>query len=305
MSSTWTKRKLFVLCAGCWGFAGIALADTLPPVWFPATGTAVTSWSNEASGVGFYTFSIPFQFNFLGTNYTSATLSSNGLIYFSPPGVSITPQPQASSSGFRQGAWPLIAPAWYDIQDIDGAGSLLGTTVTNQVFVDALSNQVVITFQAVASIGPPVPLVASDLATFQVSLDSDGSIIFAYKALNSLGSAGTLAGQQEAIIGVTPGVGAADPGSLDLSSAARIPGYVYTSTGSTVYQAIDANPPDGSNLAGLDLIFTPEAGLTWKVTSNFPGDPAPEPSTLIEITFSAVTLLIWRSRTKFRFRGRV
>jgi hypothetical protein len=291
-----TKHRLFVLFAGCWGFAGIALANTLPPVWFPATGTPITSWSDEASGVGFYTLNFPFQFNFLGVNYTSATLSSNGSIYFSPQSTPppTTPQLQASASLFTQGAWPRIAPAWYDIQDIDGSGS---------VFVETLSNQVVITFEDVASYVPPAgPVLASDLATFQVILNSDGSIIFAYQALNSLSSGSTLVGSQQAIVGVTSGMGAADPGSLDLSVLARSPEYVYTSAGSTVYQAINNNQIDNSNLGGLDLIFTPQAGLTWKVTSDYPGDPAPEPSTLLEITFSAVTLLLWRGRIKTRFR---
>ncbi len=304
-----TKHRLFVLCAGFCGFAGISQASTLPPIWFPAAGTPITSWNDEVSGVGLYTLNFPFQFSFLGTNYTSATLSSNGSIYFSPPSTAppTTPQPQASASLFTQGAWPRIAPAWYDIQDIDGSGSMLGSIVTNQVFVDTLPDRVVITFLNVASYVPPVgPVVASDLATFQVSLDSDGSIIFAYQQLNSLATGNSLVGSQQAIAGVTGGMGATDPGSLDLSLLARTPGYVYTSTGSTVYQQIVNNPtPDNSNLAGLDLIFTPQAGLTWKVTSDFPGDPAPEPATLAEITLSALTLLIWRGRTGVRFPGRV
>jgi hypothetical protein len=98
-------------------------------------------------------------------------------------------------------------------------------------------------------------------------------------------------------MGVTP------PASVDFSADARNAGYVYTSTTSTVYQSVINNPPDGSQFAGLDLIFTPKAGLTWQVTSDFPGHPAPEPPTLAEITLSAMTLLIWRGR--IRFRGRV
>jgi hypothetical protein len=294
MRFTKTKHRLFVLCAGCWGFAGIVSASTLPPIWFPAEGTQITSWSDETNGVGLYTLNFPFQFKFLGINYTSATLSSNGSIYFSPSGApAVNPQPQASSSLFLQGAWPRIAPAWYDIQDIDGSGS---------VYLNLLPNQVLVTFMNVASCAPPVcaPAPASDLATFQVSLNSDGSIIFGYQALNSIGTANTFVGSSQAIIGVTGGMGATDA-SVNLSSGALSPTFDYISPGSTVYQAI--NPSDGSNLAGLDLIFKPQAGLTWQVTSDFPGHPAPEPSTLAEITLSAMTLLIWRGR--IRFRGRV
>src|ERR1700733_10640248 len=180
MRCTKTKHRLFVLCAGYCGFAGIALADTLPPIWFPATGTTVTtitSWADQSSGVGFYTLTLPFEFSFLGNDYTSAILSSNGSIYFSPPSTTppTTPQPQASPTLFTQGAWPRIAPAWYDIQDISGSGSVL---------VDMLSDRVVITFQDVASYALPGGPAPSDLATFQVSLDRDGSIIFAYQGLN-------------------------------------------------------------------------------------------------------------------------
>jgi len=206
------------------------------------------------------------------------------------------PAEQASSSQFYQGYWPLIAPAWYDIQAIaPGGGS---------VYVNTSSSRVVITFQNVASYVPPSgPVVGSDLATFQVSLDSDGSIIFAYETLNA---ANSFVNSNQAIVGVTGGIGATDPGSLNLSNSARTPAYVFTSTGNTVYQTINANPtPDSSDFAGLDLIFTPKVGLTWQVTSDFPGDPAPEPSTLIEITVSAATLLIWRNRAKARLRGSV
>jgi hypothetical protein len=301
MRFTKAKHRLFVLCTVCCGFTGIGLADTLPPIWFPATGTAITSWDDQALGVGFYTLSIPFGFNFLGNDYTSAILSSNGLIYFSPPSTTppTTPQPQASPSGFTQGVWPLIAPAWYNIQDISGSGSVL---------VDTMSDRVVITFEQVSSYALPGGAAPSDLATFQVSLDRDGSIIFAYQALNSIGMNNTLVGSNQAIVGVTGGLGAPDP-SVNLAGVGGLalsPGFVYTSTDSTVYQTINNLPtPDGSQFAGLDLIFTPQVGLTWRVTSDFPGDPAPEPSTLLEITLSAATLLIWRGRVKDWFRGRI
>jgi hypothetical protein len=291
-----TKHRFFVLIAGCCGFAGTALANTLPPIWFQPTGSPITSWNDVSNGVGFYTLSFPFQFNFLGINYTSATLASNGAIYFSPPPTlpPTIPQPQASPDLFRQGAWPTIAPAWYGIQDIDGSGS---------VFVNTLADREVISFMGVASCAPPVcaPAPASDLATFQVSLDSDGSVIFAYQALNSLSTGNTLVGSAQAIVGVTGARGATDP-SINLSGSAQSPGYLYTSTGSTVYQTI--NNGDNSQLAGLDLIFTPHANLTWQVTSDFPGNPSPEPATFFEITLSLLTLYAWRRRNRRPSCGR-
>src|SRR5580692_13179256 len=122
MGFTRTKHTLFVLCAVCWGFTGSALASTLPPVWFPtAAATAITSWTDVTNGVGLYTLpSFSFQFNFLGVNYTTATVSSNGSIYFGTPPTA--PEAQAAVSQFLQDPWPRITPAWYGIQDIDQTG---------------------------------------------------------------------------------------------------------------------------------------------------------------------------------------
>jgi hypothetical protein len=302
MRFTRTKHRLFVLCAGFCGFTGIALANTLPPIWFPtAAATQITSWTDVTNGVGLYqlpTFS--FQFNFLGINYTSATLSSNGLIYLDTPATAPTPpaapQAQPTASLFLQQPWPSIAPAWYGIQDIDQTGE--------SVLVQELSNQVVITFMSVGSY--PGPVAPSDAATFQVSLDSDGSIIFAYQNLNSIGINNPLLGSSQAIVGVTGGFGASDS-STTLSgtgaSPVYTPGFLYTSPDGTVYQNVVYG--DNSNFAGLDLIFTPETGPTWQVTSDFPGDPSPEPATLLEITASAVALYAWRSRNKLPPCGRL
>jgi hypothetical protein len=315
MRFTKAKSRLFVFCAGCWGFAGIALADSLPPVWIPAAGTPITSWDSEVSGTGLKTIYFPtgFEFTLYGVSYNSAVVSSNGSIYFIPngepsPPLPATPQPVAATSQFLQGL-PRIAPAWYNTQAIDGTGTIL---------YEMLPGQAVFTFENIASyIAPPGQSVApSNLATFQLTLSidnnavhTDGSVTFAYDAFNSLNLPGvpnSLVGSPVAIVGITSGQGAADPGSLDLSVLARTPSYSYLTTSSTVYQAISNNPPDNSQLAGLDLFFAP-VGLDWKVTSTYVGAPTPEPSTLFEIMLSAATLLIWiwRNRASIRSGGRV
>ncbi len=214
-----------------------------------------------------------------------------------------SPQPTASVNQFLQGL-PRIAPAWYNTQAIDGTGTVL---------FEMLPGQAVFTFENIASyIAPPgLSIDPSNLATFQVTLSINGSVTFAYDAFNSLNPANTgvpnsLVGSQLAIAGITSGLGAADPGSVNLSGQARTPGFTYLSATSTVYQAVVNNPtPDNSQFAGLDLFFAP-VGLEWKVTSTYVGAPAPEPSTPVEITLSAVTLLIWRKRrAKARFEGRI
>ena len=87
----------------------------------------------------------------------------------------------------------------------------------------------------------------SNLATFQVILDSDGTAIFAYQNFNSLdpevtGVANSLVGSQQAIVGVTRGLGAADPGSVDLSALAPSPGFSYLTANDTIYQLVGKQP---------------------------------------------------------------
>jgi hypothetical protein len=182
--------------------------------------------------------------------------------------------------------------------------------------MNSLPGQVVITFDNVASYipqaGQSVP--AQDLATFQVILDSNGTVIFAYQALNSLNPAttgvdNTLVGSSQAIVGITDGFGASNPGSLDLSSLAMANGFSYASASNTIYQLINNNPPDNSNLAGLDLIFTPVSGVGWNVTSEYNSgggtgglDPvAPEPATFVDMGLAAsvVALIALRRRNSF------
>lgn len=301
MSFAAAKVRLAVMILGC---AGICMAGSIPPIWIPAVGTPITSWSTGSADNALATVYFPstFVFPLFGDDYTSVTVSSNGSLYFGgTPGNS---QPQATVSELLQGL-PRIAPAWYNIDAIDGNGSIL---------VNTLPGQVVITFDDVASYIPPAgqSVPSQDLATFQVILDSDGTVIFAYQALNSLnpattGVVNTLVGSSQAIVGITDGYGASDPGSVDLSSLATANGFSYTSSSNTIYQLINNNPPDNSNLAGLDLIFTPVSGVGWNVTSEYNSgggtnnlDPgAPEPATFVEMALALLVLAAWRRRTSF------
>ena len=291
MRGTVEKLRFGVLL----GFAHLMVAGTIPPVWTAPSGSPIASWDSVASRVGLKTIDFPsnFAFPLFGQPYTSATLSSNGSLYFaSSPN---TPQPQADVSELLQGL-PRIAPAWYDTDAISGSGSIV---------VQLLSaSQLVFTWQNIPSYIPPAGQVvaASDLATFQLTLDSDGSIIFAYQAFNALNPARTgvvnsLVGSQQAIVGITDGFGASDPGSVNLSAQAASPGFIQTTTSNTIYQLVNNNPPDGSNFAGLDLTFTPESQGGWQVTSEYiaqanasTDSTTPEPATDIEMILGAITL---------------
>ena len=283
------------------GFAHLALAGTIPPIWTLPSGTPITSWDSVDSGVGLKTINFPsdFVFPLFGQEYTSATISSNGSIYFdSAPNSS---QPQDSVSALLQGL-PRIAPAWYDTNAISGSGSIL---------VQSLSGQLVFTWDNISSYAPPAgqTVPASDLATFQLTLDSSGNIIFAYQAFNSLnpansGVVNSLVGSQQAIVGITDGYGASDPGSENLSGLAIAAGFSQTTTSNTIYQLVNNNPPDNSNFAGLDLILSPESQAGWQVTSEYTssdgtaGDPiTPEPATDVEMILAALALVaFWSHR---------
>jgi hypothetical protein len=278
-------------------FAGSAAASALPPIWIPAVGTPITSWDSQSSGVGLKTVYFPstFTFSLFGETYTSVTVSSNGSLYFdSTPAAT---QPQATVPLLLQGL-PRIAAAWYSTDVIDGNGA---------VYYNMVAGQAVFTFDDVAGAPPPQQSAPpSSLATFQLILDSDGTIILAYDSLNSLDPASTgvvnsLVGSSQAIIGVTDGYGATNPGSTDLSGLGETPGFSLTTTSNTVYQLIGNNPPDNSNLAGLDLIFTPAVSGGWIVTSEFPSTSAlpsgvPEPRTLVQMFLALSAFMSWRFR---------
>jgi hypothetical protein len=270
------------------GFARLAVADSIPPIWTSSFGSAITSWDSIDAGGGWTTIDLGFEFPLFGVDYTSAILSSNGSIYFGgSPGNS---EPQASASGLYQPGYATIAPAWYNTD-------VIGATGTGSILVNKTADRVVITFDGVAPDAAPVP---QNLATFQVTLDSDGTVIFAYEALNSLAPATTdsLTGSSQAIVGVSDGFGDQGSGSVDLSST----GFSYTGASNTIYQLIDNNPPDNTNLAGLDLVFNPVIGLGgvqdgWSVYSG-----VPEPATFVELGPASLVLLAWWRGRSFPIR---
>lgn len=290
MSFAAAKFRLVVMVTG---FAGLCAASSIPPIWMPAYGTAITSWDHTDAGGGWTTIDfLGFEFPLFGVDYSSATLSSNGSIYFG--GSPSNSEPQASVSGLYQPGYATIAPAWYNTD-------VIGSTGTGSIKVNNLANQVVITFDGVAPDATPVP---QNLATFQVTLDSDGTVIFAYEALNSLAPATTnsLTDSSQAIVGISDGFGDQGSGSVGLSTLAASTGSSYTSASNTIYQLIDNNPPDSTNLAGLDLVFNPVIGLRgvqvgWDVTSG-----APEPGTSVEMGLASLVFLAWWRGEAFPIR---
>jgi subtilisin-like proprotein convertase family protein len=174
------------------------------------TGTEVITDADD-SGV---TTTLPFTFNYFGDPQTELCVSSNGHLQF------------GNSDGctrFSNGLLPfndyrgVVAPAWddYVIPDLAGSAVLIETqgSAPNRVFIAQWEN--VRAFSGDTS----------DLGTFQVRLEEDGGIVFAYEDMNFSGT--------EQDNGASATVGLSDDG-LD----------------ARVYSANEANSiPDGSNLS--------------------------------------------------------
>lgn len=309
------------------GFVQVAAATTitaLPPIWSTAPEAAITSWTSGNADDGWTTFNLPFLFPLFGTDYSSVVVSSNGWLTFG--GVPGNGEPQASQPmatvAAMMSGFPIIAPAWYSIVPTATTpnGEILTTLLTSQG-TSAGTTEAVFTWQGVASYmpqgGQSVP--QSNLATFQVILSSNGDVTFAYQSLNALAGTGvtnSLVGSPQAIVGISEAEGDTAPASINLSGGATSSGLNFsTSTNTTntetIYQVINNNPADGSNFAGLDLLFTPQevsqgnnVTWAWQVNSEYNPDGTtsqgtiPEPATVAEISLGVVALMVlWRRKS--------
>lgn len=174
------------------------------------TGTPVLTNVDD----GGVTTTLPFTFNYFGDPQTEVCVSSNGHLQFGNG---------ASCTRFSNGLLPfnsyrgVVAPAWddYVIPNLAGSAVLIETqgSAPNRVFIAQWEN--VRAFSGDES----------DLGTFQVRLEEDGGIVFAYEDMNFTGT--------EQDNGASATVGLSDDG-LD----------------ARVYSANEVNSiPDGSNLS--------------------------------------------------------
>ncbi len=188
-----------------------------------------------------------FAFPFLGDTYTAITVSSNGFIWL---GTSETDDDccDADDAEFLSDP-PRIAPAWYDLDPGESGASI---TVAD------LGDSIVVTWQGVPEFSN------DDGNTFQVQLFSDGRIVFNYETLNAdTSGSGHF---HDAIIGVTGGNGASDPGETDLSPF----GSFSTGSQGTVYEFFERDETDGSDnfdLSGQTIVFTPNGSGGWEVNT--------------------------------------
>ena len=160
-----------------------------------------------------------FTFPFQGQNWTSVFVNGNGNLTFGAPNGDFSESIAELLSGP-----PRIAPLWDDLN----SGS--GGQVTAEWSVGQLT---------VAFVNVP-EFVAVGSNSFTVTLNATGQITISYGAVSAL----------DAIAGVTQGMGAANPGESNLSSAA-----VWPALGTTYESFTGALDP--FDLDNLTLNFMP------------------------------------------------
>ena len=185
------------------------------------------------------TVALPFTLPFPGGSTNSLVVCSNGFISPTSNGTDFTP----NVSGFLGGA-PRWAPAWHDYNP--GAGG--------SVRFDSSASVVRVTWSAVFSFGTTSP------ATFQVQFFPNGTVDYIWQTMTPAGNS--------YLVGWTPGNGAADPGSTDLSAtlptplhlcAAPFTGITLASSArpvlNTTINLITANIPVGTPFGALWMSF--------------------------------------------------
>lgn len=159
-----------------------------------------------------------FVFPFQGGSYTSVFVNSNGNLTFGAGSTDFS----ESVSDLLNGP-PRIAALWDDLSP-NNAGLVLFSGDATEA--------------SVSFIGVP-EFISTGSNTFTVTLRPDGSFSVAFDGV-------TLS---DAIVGVTEGGGAADPGGTDLSAAGAL-----SATGTTYQQFTFSSPFD---LDGMTLDFNP------------------------------------------------
>lgn len=169
INSTTTNTGLWT----SFGTDRYAVLNTASFIDISATGTEVITNADDA-GV---TVTLPFTFNYFGDAQTEVCVSSNGHLQFGNGAV---------CTRFSNGLLPfndyrgVVAPAWddYVVPNLAGSAVLIETqgSSPNQVFIAQWEN--VRAFSGDTS----------DLGTFQVRLEEDGDIVFAYEDMDFAGT---------------------------------------------------------------------------------------------------------------------
>jgi len=151
--------------------------------------------------------SLGFSFSFYGTSYTSVAVSSNGNLVFRPAGI--------SNAAFNDGAvsslesldeltrgLPRIAAFWHDLDA--KAANVQGS---NGIYLRRDSDRVLVTYNNIRDF-QDLPSDPAGVQRFQITLFSDGRILFTYSSIQLLDTA---------LAGISPG-NASNLRSVDLDN---------------------------------------------------------------------------------------
>ncbi len=169
--------------------------STSPSLTLSAPGTTTTASWDDAVSVG---LPMSFNFNHPGGSTNTIFVGSNGHIWLTAAGATTPTGTSATLLG--QGA--RLSPYWTDLDPASG-----GTLHFDD---DAPNGVVYVTWLAVP-MWEAVPSVPPFLSTVQAAIYNTGVVEFRYQACS--------APTYNIITGYTPGGGARDPGSRDLSTA--------------------------------------------------------------------------------------
>jgi hypothetical protein len=250
------KIPLFVIITACLFcasscFAGsigpnaspyFAIASNAPFVDITGTGTRVLGHTDDVTVIA----SLGFSFQFIGgQDYTSAWISSNGVMGFGAPNNS-----PANVSVTASGVGSVIAPLWDDWQFV--------TPGTDGVYYETSGDPGDETFTVEWHNAGSQNFLARNVVSFEVTLyQSTGNMLFSYANTNT--------GDVRTASGASATVGIAGPGDGEYVESSFNQGVVGSNT------SILVDPP----------VSLP---ITLQVTNGDPLDPSatpvPEPSSI-------------------------
>ncbi|MFO1054544.1 MAG: hypothetical protein U1F36_20165 [Planctomycetota bacterium] len=232
-------RRLLSAAALLLGAASPLLAQTAP--CFETNFGTNLGLSDDSVA---YNLPLGFNFPFAGSTTAAIDVASNGSIWvFSNP-ANFDRCCDGDVFGLLNDN-ASINPLWMDLDPSSGGA----------VWFNTFPGRAVITWDQVPEYGGSVGM------TFQVQLLQNGTITFWWDANTDDAFHG-------AIVGVSPGGGAADPGASDLSNAPILQG-----ASQTVYEAFDPFFSQPFDLTARSLEFTP-IGTGWLVVPRVGCDPA-------------------------------
>jgi hypothetical protein len=170
-----------------------------------------------------------------GVAVTSLDICIHGFV--APGGTIVSPDPSESVAELLAGP-PRICAYWDDLGPTD--------PIADEIWFDATStpNTVVVTWVDVGEF-----LEFGSPTTFQLQIDTSGIYTIVWDD-----RAGDLGG--DALVGLSPGGAAMDPGESDFSSL--FPSSMLTVSSATVYEEFLVPPAGSFDLSDRSLVFLPD-----------------------------------------------